>query len=257
MAPEVRGAQLISSFFPKEKGGPGAAPLPRRERVRKQNSIRFKGGSRCAGPDCTRGDAAGAHLRPRRGLSDPARAAVRHLPAALLALLMGSLGCAVLPVSALGEDLAPARLLAPGAGDAAPDLAPLRALEGPDRVPVAGQGVEIVHFFATWCVPCTRELPALGRFAARRPEVSVVLVDVAEPVDRVRRFFDRAPPPGPVLLDADRGAARAFGVSLLPATFVTADGRLRLALEGEVAWDEPANDALIDAAGAIPAPAIR
>ena len=169
-------------------------------------------------------------------------------------LLAGHLAGLAAAMPAAGEELAPPRLLAPvgtSAPAALPDAvrAPLRALEGPPRAAVGGEGVEVVHFFATWCAPCKRELPALARFAARRPRVPVALVDVAEPEDRVRRFFASAPAPGVVLLDADRAVARAFDVSLLPATFVVVDGRARLALDGEVAWDDRANDALIDAIG--------
>lgn len=207
--------------------------------------------------------AAVRHTRPQSHRPPAAPGSAARGAAARLALLLGALAVGSAPACA--EDLAPARLLAPVtaapfAAAPLPRLAPLRALEGPARAPVAGEGVEIVHFFATWCAPCKRELPALGRFAARHPAVPVVLVDVAEPEDRVRRFFETAPPPGPVLLDPDRAVARAFDISLLPATLGVSGGRIRLVLEGEVAWDDPANDALIAALaapGAAPPPATR
>lgn len=237
-------------------------------------SIPFKGGSPfragCGAPAGARPDAGSRPAETGGGCRAPSAApfvspstAGRAARLALaVAPLLVSVACGPARAEGASEDLAPARLLAPVDAAPAPRLAPLAALEAGRRALVTGEGVEVVHFFATWCAPCKRELPALGRFAARHASVPVVLVDVAEPEDRVRRFFATEPPPGPVLLDADRAAARAFGVSLLPATFVLAGGRIRLALEGEVAWDDPANDALVTgldtvAGAAPPSPATR
>lgn len=101
-------------------------------------------------------------------------------------------------------------------------------------------GVTIVHFFATWCEPCREELPALARLARRAGgEARVIAVSVAEPGPRVRRFLATNETGFPVLLDPDRSAARAWGVSVLPTSFVL-DGALapRLAAEESVAWDK-------------------
>lgn len=118
--------------------------------------------------------------------------------------------------------------------------------------------ITVVHFFATWCEPCRRELPALQRFAGRMAEegVRVVLVDVAEAEARVRRFFSEVPAPGPILMDRDRAAARAWDVSILPSTFVLGpDLAVRLSAAGEVAWDDPATDAAVRALADAAAPA--
>ncbi|MEP9352508.1 TlpA disulfide reductase family protein [Xanthobacter sp. KR7-65] len=133
---------------------------------------------------------------------------------------------------------------------AAPELR-LETLDGPPADLSAGaepgSRAVVVHFFATWCEPCRTELPALARFAVRRQDVRVLLVDVAEPEERIRRFFAGSAAPGPILVDRDRAAARRWGVSLLPATFVVAGARLHLAHEGEVDWDAAATDAAISA----------
>lgn len=118
----------------------------------------------------------------------------------------------------------------------------LPALDGTRVALGEGAGVSVVHFFATWCAPCRDELPALARFAVRTPQVRVLMVDVGEVAVRVQRYVDGLAegarlPPGRVLLDLDRSAAGAFGVSLIPSTLVLADGRIVLAREGVVDWD--------------------
>jgi peroxiredoxin len=114
--------------------------------------------------------------------------------------------------------------------------------------------IVLVHFFATWCEPCRDELASLAGVAggplSRR--VSVIAVDVAEPPVRVRRFFASAPVPFPVVLDADRAVSRAWGVGILPTTFVLDAGlRPRLFVEGDVDWSRPDIQSALQAIDAV------
>lgn len=131
----------------------------------------------------------------------------------------------------------------------APPVA-LRSLDGGtiDLASLRGR-VVIVHFFATWCEPCREELPALQRFVARAGDkpVAVVAISVGEVELRVRRFFQSSPVAFPVLLDPDRVAAKAWGISALPSTVILdAELRPRLAVEGEHGWDQLDPAALYD-----------
>jgi peroxiredoxin len=100
--------------------------------------------------------------------------------------------------------------------------------------------IVLVHFFATWCEPCREELPALSRLAQRTdPQaLRILAISVAEPDARVRNFMARMSPSFPVLLDRDRGVAKAWGVSALPTTFVLdRDLNPRLFIERDYDWD--------------------
>jgi len=131
------------------------------------------------------------------------------------------------------------------------DSAGLRALDGGkpgfDLADLSGRSVAlsdfsgravVVHFFATWCEPCREELPALQRLAARDHKLAVVAIAVADTPVRVKRLLAEVPVDFPILLDPDRGAAKAWGVTTLPTSFFfSADQTTRLVVEQEYDWD--------------------
>ena len=87
----------------------------------------------------------------------------------------------------------------------------------------------VVEFFATWCKPCHQALEALAGIVRREPLVTLVVVDVGEPPERARTFFDEHPlPPGArLVLDQRAEAARRWGQHRFPTTFVLFDGVIR------------------------------
>lgn len=98
----------------------------------------------------------------------------------------------------------------------------------------------LVHFFATWCEPCRPEMQALERLAAREGNSAfrILAISVNEPDGRVRRFFEKTPVSFPVLLDRDRDIAKAWGVEILPTTYVLDAGLVpRLFVERDLEWD--------------------
>lgn len=100
----------------------------------------------------------------------------------------------------------------------------------------------LVHFFATWCEPCRDELRSLERLAATfegRP-FRILAVDVGEPADRVRRFLERngINPRFPILIDFDKQAMRAWGVEMLPTSYVLDRALCPLwKVAGALEWD--------------------
>lgn len=99
--------------------------------------------------------------------------------------------------------------------------------------------VILVNFWTTWCEPCRDEMPAIERLKEKltgRPFV-VLAVNVDEPEARIRKFLSALPLTFPVLVD-DRGRlAKAWGVRVLPASFVVGPGGdIQYSVVGDLDW---------------------
>ncbi len=103
----------------------------------------------------------------------------------------------------------------------------------------------LISFWATWCPPCTEEMPSFLRFAARArvQGVEVLAVSADKSWDDVRRFFSSQKlttkaVPMVLLMDDASAAARAFGTDKLPETYlVDSQGLIVRKFVGAQNWD--------------------
>jgi peroxiredoxin len=108
-------------------------------------------------------------------------------------------------------------------GSPAPDFH-LQSLDGQTvRLSDFGGRIVFLNFWATWCEPCKRELPAFQAFMQNQPADGpvVLAVDVMENSDTVTTFLNQLGVSGfPILLDSNHEVADAYGVAPIPVTFV-------------------------------------
>lgn len=100
----------------------------------------------------------------------------------------------------------------------------------------------LVHFWASWCGPCWREMPTLQRMRARiSPDrIRLVLVNTAETDDDVFAFMAVVAPDLDSLLDRDGALTQRWQPRGLPSTFlVDPAGRIRYLALGGRRWDSP------------------
>ena len=98
-----------------------------------------------------------------------------------------------------------------------------------------------VHFWATWCGPCRREMPTIQAMSEKLSDsnLEIVLVNTAESEDTIFGFLGIVAPDLNPLLDSDGLATEAWQPRGLPATFfVSPEGKLRYLALGGRDWDK-------------------
>lgn len=129
---------------------------------------------------------------------------------------------ALIVVLALGFRRDPHDIRSAAVGKPAPAF-DLVALDATGRVSLEQHRgkVVVVNFFASWCVPCREEHPALVRAWERYRTSDVVLIGVLyqDSVDGGREFVRRLGTTWPTAVDDDGRTALGFGVFGIPETF--------------------------------------
>lgn len=98
----------------------------------------------------------------------------------------------------------------------------------------------VATFWATWCGPCAREMPELGRLARDHPEFVIIplALDREESFTKIETFYRRhriktLPP----VIDMSRSLARKLGVPGTPTSVVIdGGGGIRAVQVGNVDW---------------------
>lgn len=141
------------------------------------------------------------------------------------------LGVMLLPaVVALGAWLVVPQLLSPAGGPpVALPSAVLQRMEGQPFDLAAARGKPtVVNVWASWCIPCRREMPQLARAALEHPDVQILYVNQGESPATVAAFLSDHPTVdlASVLLDRDQRVGNALRSVGLPSTyFFGADGQ--------------------------------
>ncbi|HSC65549.1 MAG TPA: TlpA disulfide reductase family protein [Caldimonas sp.] len=120
---------------------------------------------------------------------------------------------ALLAIAASGSAVA-----APKAGDAAPEFAGQTSDGETVSLSAYAGKVVVVSFWATWCVPCQKELPILEGIqqTAGKGRVQVVAINI-ESGDAFRSIARRATSLHMLIAsDAGETAQRAYGVNGIP-----------------------------------------
>jgi thiol-disulfide isomerase/thioredoxin len=99
-----------------------------------------------------------------------------------------------------------------------------------------------VHFWASWCGPCRKEMPTIQAIFEKfdSSQLEIVLINTAESEDTVFTFLAELAPDITPLMDRDGLVTEQWQPRGLPATFfVDPEGRLQYLALGGRPWDSP------------------
>ncbi len=99
----------------------------------------------------------------------------------------------------------------------------------------------LVNFWATWCAPCRKEMPAMSNLHNEfgGDGLEVVGIHVGPSLAGVKKFLESVPVSFTILMDKDMSLA-SWNVRGLPTTFlINPEGKLVYQAVGEREWDSP------------------
>lgn len=102
--------------------------------------------------------------------------------------------------------------------------------------------VVLVNFWATWCEPCEREMPAMERLyeGLRGEEFELVAVAIDETEAEVQKFQDRYKLSFPIVLDLDQKVNQSYQTMGVPESLLLdRGGRIIERYVGPREWDAP------------------
>lgn len=123
----------------------------------------------------------------------------------------------------------------------------IRPLEG-DPVPLdAFRGkILFINAWASWCIPCVREMSSIERLSDRVSDTDIRFLLVAVEGERpVQQHLRRYPVDLPIFLEAERFPP-LFGLRGIPMSWIVdREGRIVYRHFGAADWDAPAVEAFL------------
>ena len=100
--------------------------------------------------------------------------------------------------------------------------------------------VVVLNLWATWCVPCVKELPSLLELQKQMPQLAVVGVSTDQDDAVYRQFLTRHHVDLLTVRDADQKVNALYGTVQIPETYIIdRGGIIRRKFIGEQEWTSP------------------
>ncbi|KNY28091.1 TlpA family protein disulfide reductase [Pseudobacteroides cellulosolvens] len=98
-----------------------------------------------------------------------------------------------------------------------------------------------LNFWATWCPPCRKEMPAIEKLYKEYKDKGLVVlaIDLGEDKETVKNFINENNYSFKVLLDSDQSIGSKYNISAIPVSyFIDKDGNIAAKRVGAIEEDE-------------------
>jgi thiol-disulfide isomerase/thioredoxin len=121
----------------------------------------------------------------------------------------------------------------------APELKLVQLNGEPFDIAAESGRIVIVNFWATWCAPCLKEMPAFEAAWKELQDEDILLVGVnlGDTPHQIGRFLKHRPVTFPILLDVESTTFDTWQIQRLPTTYIVGpDGMIHLGAIGDRDW---------------------
>ena len=181
--------------------------------------------------------------------ADTSQGSTKKWLVAGLLVLVSVLSVAV-PAGVVAEEATPFDFTYPKQRLKAPAFQ-LQDLNGNDvSLEIYRDKVVLVHFWATFCIPCLAEMPVLESLWQEYGGEGLVILGIAGDrgnTEIVHEFAEKTGVSFPVVHDSDGRVRNQYEVAALPTTYLVGrDGKISGRAVGTRSWDEPGGRAVIE-----------
>ena len=128
-------------------------------------------------------------------------------------------------------------------GSKAPDLQLTDISGNSIRLSDMKGSVVFINFWSTWCQSCVEEMPAIERLSKilqGNPKFRILTILYKDDLSMAISYMKQNGYTLPVYLNPDESAAKSFGITGVPETFILdKKGLLRKKIIGPAPWDAP------------------
>ncbi len=128
-------------------------------------------------------------------------------------------------------------------GSVAPDIELIDINKNKLKLSELNGSVVFINFWATWCEPCIDEMPSiegLFRRLSENPKFKLITILFKDEGSMAFNYMNENGYTFPLYLNPDGSAAKEFGITGVPETFIIdKKGILRDKVMGPAEWDSP------------------
>lgn len=111
--------------------------------------------------------------------------------------------------------------------------------------------IVLLNVWATWCVPCVKEIPSLDKLQAQRgnADFTVVTISMDRHIDDAKAFYDKAGISNLTLFhDPSLSLSAKVGVQAIPISiFYASNGQEIARIAGDIDWQSAETTTFLDA----------